>query len=110
MIIALMSNQPIRDPLTRPEMTHTQSKVYAFCVSFFFSEDNLPSTRIIQKHFQWKSQTAAMATVRKLEAKQYLEKSINGKYRFVRPILDGRRVPIVFDPDGRPRPADAGQP
>jgi len=70
----------------RAKPTKTQERVYFFMVEYFYQNDQLPPTRVIQEKFSWSSQTAAMAIINKLTQKGWLQRNDAGKYKFTRPI------------------------
>lgn len=55
------------------ELTERQKGVLSFMRRFFVQEDRLPSTREIQEHFGFRSQTAARSHLLALEKKGYIE-------------------------------------
>jgi len=70
----------------RPNMTRKQLAVYQFCYEFFLKNDQIPTTRIIQKWLNQSSQTGPLMTLRRLCIKGWMERNEANRYRFVRPL------------------------
>lgn len=66
------------------ELTHRQEQVANYCREFLAENDQFPTTRLIQSHFEFASQTGAMAHLRALERKGVIERNACKNYRFVR--------------------------
>jgi len=68
------------------DLTDTQANVAEFCRGYLARNDTIPTTRAIQKHFGWASQTTAINALKVLVTKGIMEESPeSGKLRFVRP-------------------------
>lgn len=56
------------------DITEKQGSVLAFCVGHILEYDNFPTTRTIQRHFGWKSQSAAINHLVLLEKKGIIKR------------------------------------
>lgn len=83
-------------------LTDRQAAVMVFIQEFYDQEDRLPSTREIQSHFGFASQTGAMGHLRALARKGMIEhrgcaRNDRQWWRFVRP---NRPIPAPPPPAG----------
>jgi repressor LexA len=81
-ILGFVRRNTVHKPMQHPELTHRQQEILDYLRKSQRKDGIMPTTREIQRHFGFASQTAAMSHLRALERKGAIQR-LAGKARAV---------------------------